>query len=296
MAVVLITGCSTGIGKATALVLSRAGHTVYATMRNPQGAPSLGEIADQEQLPVTILPLDVDDTDSVDHAVNEILAQEDGIDVLVNNAGIGPLGAVETLDLEEFRQTMDTNYLGPIRCIQKVLPGMRQRRKGCIINISSVAGKIASASQGGYAASKFALEALSESLAQEVKPYNVRVALVEPGVIATPIFGKIELSEGEEIYPNARRLSALFQTALQNPVPPEVIGERVLEIVDGDSWRLRYPTGPDAQPFLDWRNSMTDEEWVDWGAAKDDETWANQVERDFGIDVRPFLKSEQLSE
>ncbi len=244
MAITLITGCSTGIGKATALVMSRAGHKVYATMRNPAGAPDLGEIAEKEHLPISILPLDVDDVSSVNRAVDSILEQEHGIDVLVNNAGIAPVGAVEEQPLEDFRQTMDTNYLGPIRCIQKVLPGMREQKNGCIINVTSVAGKIAGASQGCYSASKFALEAVSESLAQEVKPFNIRVAIVEPGIIETPIFGKMEVPKEDNYYPNARRLAALFYAALQNPVPPEVIGEKILEIAESDSWQLRHPTGP----------------------------------------------------
>ena len=289
MAVILITGCSTGIGKATALVLARAGHNVYATMRNPSKSPALGEVASSENLPITILTLDVDDDDSVNIAVKDILKHEGHIDVLVNNAGIAPLGSVEELPLKDFDQTMNTNYLGAIRCIQNVLPGMRQQKSGCIINITSVAGRIASASQSAYAASKFALEALSEALAQEVKPYNIRVSIVEPGVIATPIFEKVDLSTEKGNYPNAQRLMALFQAALQNPIPPEVIGEKVLTIVNSDSWQLRHPAGPDAEPFLQWRHSMTDEQWVDWGAAQDDETWAKSVERDFGIDVRPFL-------
>jgi NAD(P)-dependent dehydrogenase (short-subunit alcohol dehydrogenase family) len=292
MAVILITGCSTGIGKATALVLARAGHKVYATMRNPSGAPDLGDIAASENLPISVMPLDVDDEVSIHNAVGNILQNEQGIDVLVNNAGIAPLGSVEELPLEDFSQTMNTNYLGPIRCIQKVLPAMRERKSGCIINITSVAGKIAGASQGAYAASKFALEALSEALAQEVKPFNIRVAIVEPGIIETPIFEKVDLSAEKGNYPNARRLMALFHAALQNPVPPEVIGEKVLEIVDSDSWQLRYPAGPDSEPFLQWRMSMTDEQWVDWGAAIDDETWAKSVEQDFGIDVRPFISAD----
>jgi NAD(P)-dependent dehydrogenase (short-subunit alcohol dehydrogenase family) len=292
MAVILITGCSTGIGKATALVLAKAGHQVYATMRNPSKSPALGEIASSENLPITILQLDVDNEESVGNAVDNVLQKEQSIDILINNAGIAPLGSVEELPLTEFEQTMNTNYLGPIRCIQKVLPGMRQQRSGCIINITSVAGRIASASQSAYAASKFALEALSEALAQEVKPFNIRVAIVEPGIIETPIFEKVDLSAEKGNYPNAKRLMALFHTALQNPVPPDVIGEKILEIVDNDSWQLRYPAGPDSEPFLQWRMSMTDEQWIDWGAAVDDETWAKAVERDFGIDVRPFISAD----
>ena len=113
------------------------------------------------------------------------------IDVLVNNAGVAVHGSVEELPLSEFRRVMETNFFGALRCIQAVVPGMRERRHGCIVNVTSVAGRFSAAPQAPYSSSKWALEAASEALAQEVKPFGVRVAIVEPGVIATPIFGKI---------------------------------------------------------------------------------------------------------
>ena len=126
------------------------------------------------------------------------------IDVLVNNAGIDRSGSVEELPLADFRAVMETNYFGVIRCIQAVLPAMRQRRSGCIINVSSVAGHISSAPLAPYSASKFALEALSESLAQEVKPFNVRVAIVKPGIIDTPMARHIGVALGASPYPQQR--------------------------------------------------------------------------------------------
>ena len=137
MATVLITGSSTGLGLATAVALARAGHDVYATMRNPARSPELQTIARKESLPITILRLDVDRDDSVVQAVRQVLAERGHVDVLVNNAGILAFGAVEDLPLDVFRQAMETNYFGALRCIQAVLPSMRERRSGCIVNVTS---------------------------------------------------------------------------------------------------------------------------------------------------------------
>jgi NAD(P)-dependent dehydrogenase (short-subunit alcohol dehydrogenase family) len=284
MAIALVTGTSTGIGLATAITLARGRHTVYATMRNPAGgAGEIRAVAEAEKLPITVLPMDVDDDVSVREGVAKALSQSGRIDVLVNNAGIPAHGSVEELPIAEFRRTMETNFFGALRCIQAVVPGMRERRKGCIVNVTSVAGRLCSAPQAPYSASKWALEAISEALAQEVKPFGVRVAIVEPGVIATPIFGKV--AEHPSLYPHTRRMAALFAASLKrNSVSPYVVGEAIRRIVESDSWQLRYPVGPDAGPFLAWRAATSDEDWVNWGAITDEE-WVALVKRDFGLDV-----------
>jgi NAD(P)-dependent dehydrogenase (short-subunit alcohol dehydrogenase family) len=179
MARILITGTSSGIGLATALELGKAGHKVYATMRNPARAPELGRRASAEGLPISILTMDVDSDQSVSDCFASVYRQEAHIDVLVNNAGVERHGSVEELPVEAFRATMETNYFGALRAIRQVLPRMRERGSGCIVNVTSVAGKISSSPLGAYAASKFALEAVSEALAQEMKPFGVRVASPE---------------------------------------------------------------------------------------------------------------------
>jgi len=286
MAAVLITGTSSGIGLATALAFGRARHNVSATMRNPSGAPELARLATTEKLPITISVMDVDSDRSVREGIERIVKECGPIDVLVNNAGIERTGSVEELSLAEFRAVMETNYFGAIRCIQAVLPTMRERRSGCIINVASVSGRIANSPMAPYTASKFALEALSESLAQEAKPFNVRVAIVEPGIIDTPMARRIETPRTPSPYPQQRRFAAMFTAALKNPVPPSVVADKVLEIVDSGTWRLRHPVGPDAVPFLEWRKGMSDEEWVNWGALDDDD-WYDRVKAEFGIDARP---------
>ena len=286
MGSVLITGTSSGIGLATALAFGRAGHKVHATMRNPSRAPELAEIAARERLPIAVSAMDVDSDASVAEGIGRLLRDGAPPDVLVNNAGIERAGSVEELALADFRAVMETNYFGAIRCIQAVLPGMRERRNGCIINIASVAGRIACSPLAPYTASKFALEALSEVLAQEVKAFNIRVAIVEPGIIDTPMARRIGTPETPSPYPQQRRNAALFAASLENPASPSVVAGRVIEIADSGTWQLRHPVGPDAAPFLGWRNAMSDEEWVAFGAL-DDDAWYRRVKADFGLDARP---------
>lgn len=285
MTTALVTGTSSGIGFATAVSLARAGHFVFAAMRNPDGGGALRELIEAENLPVSIVTLDVDDDGSVAEAIEGMLKEKGHIDVLVNNAGIGGGGAVEEVPIADFRQIMETNFFGALRCIQAVLPHMRQRGQGCIVNITSIAGRIANAPQAPYAASKWALEALGECLAQEVKPFNIRVALVEPGIIATPIFGKGKPAREGSPYPHSRRMGALFQESLKNPVPPEVVAEKILEIVEQGSWQLRYPVGADALSLLEKRAATSDEEWIDRGALSDEE-WVAMIKRERGLDIK----------
>jgi NAD(P)-dependent dehydrogenase (short-subunit alcohol dehydrogenase family) len=256
-------------------------------MRNPGAAPQLGQIVKQEKLKVSIHVMNVDSDASVKSAMEDIRAASGGvIDVLVNNAGIERRGSLEELPLDEFRAVMETNYFGAIRCIKEVVPGMRARGSGCIINVTSVAGKISAAPLTPYSASKFALEALSEGLAQELKPFGIRVAIVEPGIIDTPMARAIEETPDGSAYPQARRFSGMFAASLQNPAPPSLVGDAIRNIVESGTWKLRHPVGPDAEAFLGWRASMNDEEWVNWGALED-EAWYARVKSDFGLDARP---------
>ncbi|RMF75921.1 MAG: SDR family oxidoreductase [Acidobacteria bacterium] len=285
MATVLVTGANRGIGLATSLSLGRAGHRVFATMRNPEGATELADAVRDESLPITLSAMDVDSDASVADAVGEIVSDHGVPEVLVNNAGIERRGSVEELNLAEFRSVMETNYFGAVRCMKAVLPGMRSRGSGRIVNVTSVAGRISTSPLGPYAASKFALEAISEALAQEVKPHGIRVAIVQPGIIDTDMARAITTEDTGSSYPNSRRLAGMFTASLANPTGPEVVADKIRGIIESDSPQLRHPVGPDAEPFLAWRAGMSDEEWVDWGAA-DDESWYEGVKRDFGLDAR----------
>lgn len=284
MKTVLITGSSRGIGLESALAFARAGYQVLATLRNPEKATTLKEIIKKESLPISIHAMDVNSDESVTSCFKEITQKYGAIDVLVNNAGLGINGTIEELPISEFKSVMETNYFGVIRCIQAALPEMRGKKSGSIINVSSIAGRLSSSPLGPYAASKFALEAMSEALAQEVKPFNIRVRIVQPGIIATDMAHEISVQD-KSIYPNPKRLSDLYIASLQNPTSATLVADKILEVADSDTWQLRHTVGPDAEPFLGWRLSMTDEEWVNWNSVSDEE-WYSAVERDFGLNVR----------
>jgi NAD(P)-dependent dehydrogenase (short-subunit alcohol dehydrogenase family) len=273
---VLITGTSKGIGYETALAFARSGCQVHATMRNPEQCPTLPEIIAREKLPITITAMDVDSHNSVRDAIRGIVAKHGPIDVLVNNAGIERFGSIEELSIEDFRASMETNYFGALRCIQAVVTSMRERRKGTIINISSVAGTFCQPPATAYCASKWALEALSEGLACEMKMFGVRVALVEPGIIDTAMARRI-VDNAPSLYPHRARIAAWFASSLaETPVSPKVVAAKVLEVAKNGTWQLRYPVGPDALPLITWRKAMSDEDWVDLHSA-DDETFNRRM-------------------
>jgi NAD(P)-dependent dehydrogenase (short-subunit alcohol dehydrogenase family) len=284
MGIAFVTGTSTGIGMATAVSLARAGHIVYAGMRNPQRSGELHDAVAREHLTIRIVAHDVDGDPSARGAIEQALVEQGRIDVLVNNAGVSGMGAVEETPLSDFRATMETNFFGALRCMQAVLPGMREQGGGCIVNVTSISGRMASAAHAPYSASKWAMEALSECLAQEVKRFGIRVAIVEPGVIATPIFGKAAPDLNDTRYPHKRRLKELFRASLEKPVSPFVVGDTIRDIVDSGTWTLRHPVGPDAAGFLRWRASLTDEQWVASGAMTDAE-WVTHVRGTFGLNV-----------
>src|ERR1700730_2041315 len=285
MALALVTGTSTGIGFATAVAFARAGHHVYATMRHPDRAPELASTAAKDKLHIKILPMDVDDDASVIKATAQVLAGGGRIDVLVNNAGIDLKGPIEEVPLAEFRRVMETNYFGVLRCIQAVLPGMRKQGEGHIVNMSSVGGRITGMSQGPYCGSKYALEAVSEILAGEVKSFGIRVAIIEPGVIETPIFGKRRSIPANSRYPQERRMNAIFDAGRKDQIPPSVVADKIVEIVQSKTWKLRHPIGPDAQPYLQYRASITDEEWVNLHSIESDQEFAAIIKRTFGMDL-----------
>ncbi len=288
MKTVLITGTSKGIGLETALAFGRAGYKVFATMRNPDRASELRQIIIVESLDISIFEMDVDSDESVEKTIGTLLKKNGQIDILVNNAGIERHGSVEEMPIKDFKEIMETNYFGVLRCTKALLPTMRKNRIGCIINIASIAGKISNTPLGAYAASKFALEAISEALAQEVKPFNIRVAIVEPGIIDTGMANAIAKG-GTSIYPQSKRFGGLFAASLKTPTKPTIVAEKILEIAENTIWKLRHPVGPDALPFLEWRASMSDEEYVDWNAASDAE-WYQAVEQTFGLDARENSK------
>ncbi len=288
---VIITGANRGIGYDTALAFGRAGYKVFATMRNPEGATALKSKIQEESLPISMLKMDVNSDASVTQAMAQIQNEHGLVNVLVNNAGIERHGTIEDLDMSEFKAVMETNYFGVIRCVKAILPQMREKRTGCIINVASVAGHISCTPLAPYSASKFALEALSEALAQEAKPFNIHVKIIEPGVINTDMARDIGIEKNKNSTSNnAKRFAGLFNASLKNPTDASLVADKILEVAESSGWTLRHPVGPDAEPFLGWRESLNDEAWVDWHAAND-EDWYNAVAHDFGLDAREEVVS-----
>jgi NAD(P)-dependent dehydrogenase (short-subunit alcohol dehydrogenase family) len=220
--------------------------------------------------------MDVDNDESVRTGVAVIQSQHGPVDVLVNNAGIERFGSVEEASLDDFRAVMETNYFGALRCVKAVVPQMRERRAGTIINISSVAGTFCHPPATPYCASKWALEALSEGLACEMKTFGVRVAVVEPGIIDTAMAQRITRNPNSA-YPHAARVAAHFSATLTNaPVPPGLVAQKVLEIATNDTWQFRHPVGPDAIPLISRRKGFSDEDWIDLHSS-DDATFQRRV-------------------
>jgi len=182
---VLVTGATDGLGRAAALLLAERGYRVFAAGRSAERRATLDETAKQKSLPLETLELDVCDDASVNACVSEIERRAGPVDILVNNAGIAIAAVIEEITLADLHRQYDTNVFGVLRATQRVLPEMRQRRRGRIINMSSIAGKVATPIMGPYASSKHALEALSDALRLELYPFGVYVVLIEPGVIRT---------------------------------------------------------------------------------------------------------------
>jgi NAD(P)-dependent dehydrogenase (short-subunit alcohol dehydrogenase family) len=278
--VTLITGCSTGIGFETALHMAQCGYRVYATMRNPDaGASALQDAAKAAGVELQIWQLDVTDQKSVDRCISGLLKAEGRIDVLVNNAGIAELRVVEETTDEFTRAIFDTNVFGALRTMRAVLPGMRERGSGAIVNVSSVAGRIGAFGQTLYCATKRALEAISEGLAIEVRSFGIRVAIIEPGIFNTPMVVKAEASvSGERASAYAaieRRLGGIYGAGLAANAHPRAVAEAIERAVSTDAPKLRYPVGIDAKVFLEGRQRLSDEEWIEFGAPmSDEEFWA----------------------
>jgi len=183
--VAVVTGSSSGIGFETSLALARNGYLTYATMRNLQKSKVLEGIAQEENLSLKAIEMDVDCDLSVKNAIDRIIDESGRIDVLVNNAGFGLFGSLEDLEMGDIKRQFETNVFGVIRVTKNVLPTMRLRQYGIIVNISSIAGLAGIPSQTMYCGTKFAVEGLSESLSFEVEPFGIKVIVVEPGVINT---------------------------------------------------------------------------------------------------------------
>ena len=249
----LITGCSTGFGRAAAVELIKRGHDVVATARRLSTLDDLDVAA--------TVALDVTDADSVRAAVD----RAGPLDALVNNAGFGVVGPVERVSLDDARRCMETNLFGAARMIQAVLPGMRERGTGTIVNVSSVAGRVGVPLDGFYSASKWALEGLSETLHFEVGHFGIRVRIVEPGFFETEFHGNT-VRHGLDDAPYDE-LDRQWETARDvlngdgEPQGPEVVAGVIADAVESSEPRLRWPVGNDADLAISTKDSRSFEDF-----------------------------------
>jgi NAD(P)-dependent dehydrogenase (short-subunit alcohol dehydrogenase family) len=269
---VLITGCSSGIGHATALRLARSGWTVYATARRPE---TLSELA---AAGAHTLALDVTDEASMRAAVDAVCDAEGAVDVLVNNAGYSQSGPVETVPMDAVRRQFETNVFGVVALTQMVLPAMRAQRYGKIVNVGSMGGRLTFPGGGFYHATKHALEALSDALRFEVQGFGIDVVLVEPGLIVTD-FGDVATASiaaadgdgGEDPYGafNAA-LGALTKGAYDGPMArlgggPDRVARAIERAISPRGWRRRAPTRvtvtPSAKIMIGTRRLLSDRAW-----------------------------------
>ena len=253
--VVLITGCSSGIGLETALAFARRGDATVASMRNLAKADALMSRAKDEGLSIDLVQLDVVDDASVAAAVADVEKRHGPIDVLVNNAGVGYDGAIETIDFERARAVLEANLWGPIRVIRAALPAMRERRSGVIINVSSVAGRVpATAYQAFYAASKHGTNAVSEALSREVDQFGVRVVCIEPGFFATDIVANADegASRAGPYAADHEWVLEFYRKSVSSASgAPAVVADAIVAAADDPATPLHVLVGDDAVMFVD---------------------------------------------
>lgn len=255
--VVLITGASTGIGAATAIHLSQHGYTVYGAARRMEKLKALQTDG------IIPLPMDVTDDHSMVSGIEHIIAREGKIDVLINNAGFGSYGALEDVSMEDAKYQLEVNVFGAARLMQLVIPHMRRQRSGKIVNVSSIGGKISMPLGGWYHASKFALEALSDALRNEVRSFGIDVIVIEPGGIKSEwgdiAFESLKKVSGNTVYkPMVEKFGKAFQSANGKTPEPVIIGELIRKAIASPKPKTRYAAGYMAAPVLFFRKVLSD--------------------------------------
>jgi NAD(P)-dependent dehydrogenase (short-subunit alcohol dehydrogenase family) len=288
-AVALVTGANSGIGRAVAVHLATKGLRVFGTVRQRASASKLLAMADSAHVAVELVEMDVADDKSVSSAVGDVLDQVGTVDVLVNNAGIGTNGVVEETTSAQFLDVMNVNLCGAVRCTQAVLPSMRAKGAGCIVNVTSVVGRFGAMAQAPYVASKWALEGMSEELALEVAPFGIRVVIVEPGVTKSAIFAKnVDVPNSLGVYGDQyRRMLQMYATGIPNATDPFEVAELIHHAITTDQPKLRYAMSWGGDGLVNGRARLSDEDWVAMGAAVDDADYYRRFEAAFGLAIAP---------
>lgn len=253
--VVLITGCSSGIGFSTAVYLAEKGYKVYASMRDLKKKDNLLSESKKAGVSVELVQLDVTDEGSIKNAISTVLKKEGQIDVLVNNAGFGSGGFLEDFSIEEIRDQFETNFFGLISVTKEVLPIMRKQKQGYIVNISSIGGKIAFPVLSIYNASKFAVEAVTESLRGELAPFGIKVTAIEPSSTKTNFHSSVRVAEKSQnqsspYYEYMKRFEKNIDKMSQQNVEPVVIAKTVYTAITSKNPKRSYPIGKGARMLL----------------------------------------------
>ncbi len=265
--IALITGGTDGLGRAAAVMLAGRGYRVFAGGRNAERITALRQFANERKLPLTAMELDVCDDASVDRAVAEIEKSAGTVDVLVNNAGIAIAAVMEEITLADLHKQFETNYFGLVRMSQRVLPGMRRKLSGRIINMSSIAGKLTSPLFGPYSSSKHAVEAISDAMRLELYPFGIQVVLIEPGYIPTSMnrnAGELssvyargaEHSPYKSVYQGF--LKSWGKTTKASHYTPEDCARVVVRAIEDDPPRARYPVTREAKIGILLRRLLSD--------------------------------------
>ena len=268
--VAIITGCSSGIGYETSILLAKNGFKTYATMRNVEKGDKLKDIAEKENLDLKIIKLDVTDDYSIKNAINEIIQETSRIDILVNNAGNNIAGTVEDLSIEEFKEQFETNFFGLVRVTKAVLPIMRNQNSGIIVNISSIVGKMAIPLNSAYTSSKFAVEGFSESVRYELEDFGIKVILIEPGVIKSNFYENIKMSKNSLADPKSpyqpitQKIFEAFLSLIQYAFPAKIVADVILEAITSDNPKIRYVVGDDAKSITEAKKRLSDKEFENW--------------------------------
>jgi len=268
---VLVTGATSGLGRATAILLAQRGYRVFAAGRSAERRAALDAKAREGQFALSTVEMDVCDGASVDHAIEQIEAAGAPIDALINNAGVAYVVPVEEIRIEDLRQQFETNVFSAVRVTQRVLPKMRERRQGRIINMSSLAGRLALPLFGAYSGSKFALEGMTDALRLELYPFGIDVVLIEPGYIPTHMEQTaVELASGyrekvehgpyANVYQNFVR--AWRRSTSGTRATPEDCARVILRALRDDPPRTRYTVTPGSQ-FALWGKRLLPERWRD---------------------------------
>src|SRR5262245_20288399 len=262
----IVTGSSSGIGLETALTLARNGYFTYATMRNPEKDAPIKNALKKENLPIKVIQLDVIDDESLKKAIGHVTSEAGRIDVLVNNAGYGLVGALEELSMEEIKTQYETNLFGLVRVIQAVLPTMRKQRSGRILNLSSGAGLFGYPGGSAYVSSKFAVEGLSESMAYELEPFGIRVILIEPGFVQTNFANSMVIAKKEQDPTSPysqmmQRIAASSSELAKSGSSANFVANVILDAVTNPNPRLRYLVGKDVEAWAASKKSMDESEF-----------------------------------